>query len=1037
MECRSDFYTGGHETPEFGNFNFAANGIYWAPYFGAYQPAMHRNVVTVDGKNGEYPPAACRFVSLDDHDVSTTAVVDYSVGMQFKQNGRLDLLLHPKLKIPFHEWMAPWYNWNRSRECQMAFQPHNRWFDEYLASVDYGHWDGQNSGGTWYERILPEVSHAWRTLQLVKGKNPFLLVIDDVKLGEERHSFQWNLNLNPDIVLIRQPTPDEMVFGRFDIPAKRSAVTRPLEYSPQKPVKDKAGEPLLYVRVLGRETVDEFPHPSFESMDGKAMAVVPARGVDPAFKVLLFPFREGDPLPDVKWSEDKSRLSIRVADDHYHYLFGKADNGRTVFTLSKNDKPVEVQNALPPKPVFADMPPTHQGSRYKLEGPELGPPPQKPNPSPIPVKLFTETAELKLEATGPGMEIRYTLDGSAPGTDSSLYTGPVKIDKTTTVKAVSLSRDWPFGAQPISEAAEASFAKEAPLPAKSADGLESGLLCKVYEVFVPEWDRDGFINPTINLLPPLDKYTPILTTSTKGFELPAVMPQKPIEEIYKGFYNFNGLIKAERDGVYTFDIRSTGPVSFAIDGKKIIEENGLYHQDLKSRFGQISLQKGMHQVDLTVCDPIFWRKGREGDMPFSVAYAVDGGAFEAVSPAMCAAPAAELKRHAQNPFAPQEADVPLLKAVTPGVPVAKGLLRTIYNMSDLTPASGGWLFSSKAGPAGLFDIGSRTPLSRTIITDMIEGSDYDGQLYDYTGWYKAPLDGLYTFVLDAKGNNQLSLDGKIIVQNNVPGAQTNGRARLEKGYHAMSLKLARGGGIVEVRGPVDAKPSRLTFGDLFRPEKPALIEDPENYLTLGLPDDAYAKAEQKVATVMGDYRLGVEGAKVVDDEQMGKAVEFTGEKSGLRLYDWPCPGRYLTMSFWIKLPPKSPRKDFLQIGREGATGAIDSRGVSISFPRFYATGNNAGIKELEEGKWVHLTLEWGPYTKIYVNGKLRNKVYTAGDPCMGQRPENHNARSAQMQLFVGADGSFKGRISGLKVYDTLLEDGYVQQLYEKARKPKE
>jgi hypothetical protein len=229
----------------------------------------------------------------------------------------------------------------------------------------------------------------------------------------------------------------------------------------------------------------------------------------------------------------------------------------------------------------------------------------------------------------------------------------------------------------------------------------------------------------------------------------------------------------------------------------------------------------------------------------------------------------------------------------------------------------------------------------------------------------------------------------------------------------------------------------LTFGDLYRPEKPDMIENPENFLVLGLPDEAYAKEEQVVKTISGEYKLKVEGAQVMDDEQMGKVVEFTGNRSGLRLYDWPCVGRYMTMSFWIKLPQKSPSKEYLQIGREGATGFIDSNAVNVGFPRFYVTGNKVSSKELSEGKWVHLTLEWGPWTKIYVNGELKGKVYSAGDPCMGQRPYNHNARSEQMQLFVGRDGSFKGRIAGLKVYDTLLEDDYVKQLYGKSRKPKE
>jgi hypothetical protein len=394
-----------------------------------------------------------------------------------------------------------------------------------------------------------------------------------------------------------------------------------------------------------------------------------------------------------------------------------------------------------------------------------------------------------------------------------------------------------------------------------------------------------------------------------------------------------------------------------------------------------------------------------------------------------------LKEYADNPFARKASEIETLKAAAPRAEVVRGLVRATYGRTELVPAGDGWLFSQKAGPQGLFDIRRLDPIVEEVADQAIEGSDYDGQLFVYRGWYKAPYAGLYTFVLDGEGNNQLILDGEVIVQNNVPGKQVDGRIRLEAGFHAFELKLGRSSGIVKVRTPADSKPMTLTFGDLYREAEPKLVDDPENFLVLGLPEKAYRKDEQTVNTAKGKYRLRVEGAQVVDDPEMGQVVEFTGQGSGLRLYDWPCVGRYITMSFWIKLPEKAPRKEYLQIGREGATGYMDSRSVNVSFPRFYTTGNNVRIPELEKGEWVHLTLEWGPWTKIFVNGELKSKVYTAGDSCMQWRPFNHNARSEQMQLFVGRDGSFKGRIAGLRVYDKLLDDAYVKQLYTGERKP--
>ena len=50
---------------------------------------------------------------------------------------------------------------------------------------------------------------------------------------------------------------------------------------------------------------------------------------------------------------------------------------------------------------------------------------------------FTETTQVTMSAES-GAEIRYTLDGSTPTTSSSLYSSPVTLSDTTTVKAIAI-----------------------------------------------------------------------------------------------------------------------------------------------------------------------------------------------------------------------------------------------------------------------------------------------------------------------------------------------------------------------------------------------------------------------------------------------------------------------------------------------------------------------------------------------------------------------------------------------------------------------
>ena len=50
---------------------------------------------------------------------------------------------------------------------------------------------------------------------------------------------------------------------------------------------------------------------------------------------------------------------------------------------------------------------------------------------------FTETTQVSMSAES-GAEIRYTLDGSTPTSDSTLYSAPVTLSDTTTVKAIAI-----------------------------------------------------------------------------------------------------------------------------------------------------------------------------------------------------------------------------------------------------------------------------------------------------------------------------------------------------------------------------------------------------------------------------------------------------------------------------------------------------------------------------------------------------------------------------------------------------------------------
>ncbi len=1045
IECRSDFYTGGHETPEFGNFTLSANGVYWVPYQGPYQPALHRNVVTIDGLNGEYPPAPARFQSMEDKGITATAVMDYSEAMQFKQMQRAEMILHPKLEIPFHHWMRGWYGWGVKRNWQLNYFPHLRWFNEYYASTDQGHWDGQNTAGSFLERILPPVKYAWRTAQLTRGKHPYLLILDDIETDGKKHAFRWNLSFYKDVTLMKQPKANQLILCRLDVPWSRShgspAHHEAARYTP------KNGEPLLYIEVLNRNTADEHPHAGFEVVDNWPMIVVPAHTAAPGYKVLVYPYKHGEPVPSTEWNEDKTKLVITIGDQNDTYVFAEAAEGRTVYTMTRDGKQVDAVQGRPAKPVFEGMPPQHRPSRYATGGQQLGPPPQPKDPMPTETLVFVDEATLAFGSVGSGQEIRYTTDpaspegfaaasGSAPAETWQLYTGPVTISESTTVKAITHSRYWPFGETADSQVAEAEFIKQVPAPPLNTEHrtLNTGLICRVYEIYRMHWNTTGHVDPTLSMLPPLHKYAPILAVATPGFALPPVQPQKPIEETYRGYYRFSGVVSIAETGAYTFKIHSNGPVALAVSGREIIDETGLYHLDLTDRFGQIALAAGQHDVELVVCDPIFWKKGREGDMDFAVELSRDGGAFEPITAAMCAAPAAELKEHTSNPFAPKTADLPSFKAVSPKGKLINDLTKSVYNHSEKVKIAEGWLYSQKAGPEGLLDIDRKAELARAPAAGQIDGSDYDGQIHVYRGYYKAPYDGVYQFVLDGNGNNQMRIGRKVVVQNNVPGFRSDGRVKLAGGYHPIDLRFGRSGGIVRVRTPADSKPLSLSRGDIFCAAATKPIDDIRMFCVLDLPVKDYAKAERTVKCPLGKYKLEIDGASVVDDETMGKVIEFSGEESGLHLTDWPALKRGLTFSFWMRADDPRKPGSLLALSGEGAEAALYGGGIRAKYSRYGGVHHRFDVST-----WNHVVLVFGYTVRIFINGEEKDAHYAKGDPTFAGRPNNLNSRTEQLHLFCGRGGGrhyFKGRVRDIRVTTGALNGEDVNRLYDDAAKPK-
>jgi hypothetical protein len=159
--------------------------------------------------------------------------------------------------------------------------------------------------------------------------------------------------------------------------------------------------------------------------------------------------------------------------------------------------------------------------------------------------------------------IRYTLDGSEPDENSTIYETPFKVTKSTVIKAKVFKK-----------------------------GQDPSVTVKRNIVFVDK-ERNGvaykFYEGTWHKLPSLSRMKPDRTGKTYRVS---------IEEMANLPDNFALVMTSELDireaGSYTFELFSNDGSRMYIDGKLLINNDGLH--GFEGRPGKVKLTKGMHKI---------------------------------------------------------------------------------------------------------------------------------------------------------------------------------------------------------------------------------------------------------------------------------------------------------------------------------------------------------------------------------------------------------------------------------------------------------
>jgi hypothetical protein len=956
-ECRSDVYMTGHETPEAGDFNLVSHGVQWSLRREWYMDCFFRNMVLIDGKAGIYPNACGKLMQVEDNDIATTFISDATLQYNWWQGGK-----------NFYEWHGAYDDsplhmsmWKDSellgRLSEPTFTPHMRKLNENYAGLDWGAWHGESRGPAVYHR-WNHVDHVFRTLHMTKGDAPYVLIVDDVRRDDAVHQYDWCLHLERDIVLcaadsgVRGRTLPNLGSENRDIEKadlilclKDLPETRYDRYGIRSHRKPAKGDPMLLVRVLWRNTDYAFPQPVFEEGQGNAKLAsrvrIPSLSVDPEFRVLLFPHRHGEKLPLTSWNADRTQLTVFAGGHRDVYTFGRTDRERSVMTMVRDGKQVARTGGGSASPQL-DTP-----HRWTVDQNH----PDRPR-----VVVLAEGDRIAFRPSPLGQVIRYTTDGAEPTDRSALYRGPILVSGNCTLKARTFARYWPFDEENASEALELRIRPMRPIRPMAPDlPTIPGLACEVFEQHHTWFDeRTGLFTGRKKMLPELTDPARILACITDGFENPAVEPKLPAREMAKGYYRYTGFMEAVADGIHGFRVHSCGPVVLTVAGQSVIDVSGTYGLSLKSRYGQAALKAGRHPFELIVCDPAFWRDGRDGPYAIEVGMLTPGD--DAYRPlTRLSTDRRDLKR-LETPV------LPVGKAVKTGETVCGLVMRCFdrVGLADEMPGDG--------LPVAHLDPGDENPYA-TLPVMALEPSESVGRLVEYTGYLVADIDGEYEFELDIEGANQLWVDGVLVQQNRVNARRPTGAMHLDRGLHALSLRLVKSSPLLRVKAPGQGTFAPATIG-MF--ERPAEAQPQDDGRLLVHLDGAARGAAGDLVNPAGAATAHLRKGAVVAGRD-GPAMQIRGEDSHLAIEGLKTAEDALSVSFWMRIDKKQDRG--MIDNSWGSHPGARLRHTTI-WASYFRGGPNAefDLRKVgaDKGEWFHVAITYGQAVRLYVNGELRD-----------------------------------------------------------------
>lgn len=310
FDARPDAFAIGHDTADRGSISLIADGRTWT-----HLPSFHHtfnsadfSLVHVDGLGQPWKAPSVRFLAHADSGLAAGGAADLKYAYDW-------------------QWTPPWPK--KDQTFPAPWEPETSdprtlgWPDnpDWLPGKLHGEEGIGHAGSHLWRKPYNPVQRAFRSAALVRGARPYVLVVDDVKKDEQERAYAWHLQLAPDVELGSVQDRDIIL-------------------------REKTGDRRLLVRVLGADgfegaVVERYTiatdKRTKEPVEGNRL-LVKAKSAGPGFKVILYPFREGEALPASRWTEENKRLEFSSGDTTDTIEFASHQDGRTRLRVQRGQQ---------------------------------------------------------------------------------------------------------------------------------------------------------------------------------------------------------------------------------------------------------------------------------------------------------------------------------------------------------------------------------------------------------------------------------------------------------------------------------------------------------------------------------------------------------------------------------------------------------------------------------------------------------------------------------------------------------------------------